>query len=429
MRSTPAGQRGSALVIAVFVVAILSAMALALTFMGENELKLGRADLRGKRTFYVAEAGLEHGRLQLFDTNGKNSFDDDLLAAAGGTVDGIELDVDALVPTFDVAGILTGFSAGYGDDAPLLGTTSFGDGAYLTFLTNDPIDGIDTTTDTNDRVMLTAVGGTVGGSLEVVQAIVEPEPLLPPTPKSGITMIGPSPVWSPGNSNAKLYTGNDCNGAGEPGVHYPTVGLISDAAAADVIAVPDKPTYESGSLAPEDTIANLNDTSHPAVSEPLDPRWQDCQELHDLVVYLRGKAKYLCTDGSTCTLPTPAPDNLIYVDDDYEADAEDGEGVLIVTGTLTLNGSFSWDGILLVIGEGVVTRSGAGGDTISGGVIVADVAGADEIFGNGDDCATGLLPPTWDTSGGGSGTVSYCGATVWDAFPHDVYRVVEFLQR
>jgi len=246
-------------------------------------------------------------------------------------------------------------------------------------------------------------------------------------PKSGITLIGPSPVWSPGNSNAKLYTGNDCDGAGEPNVHVPTVGLISDQAVADVVAVSDKPTYESGSLAPEDTIANLNDTSHPAVSEPLDPRWQDCQELHDLVVFLRDKAKYLCTDGSSCTLPAPAPDNFSYVDDDYEA--EDGEGLLVVTGTLTLSGGFSWAGILMVVGEGTVIRSGAGGDTISGGIIVADVAGPDNIFGNADDCTSGLEPPTWDTSGGGSGTVSFCGAAVWDAFPHAVYRVVEFLQR
>jgi hypothetical protein len=429
MRSTRSGQRGSALIIAVFVVAILSAMALALTFMGENELKLGRADLRGKRTFYVAEAGLEHGRLALFDTNGKESFDDDLLAAAGGTVDGIELDVDALVPTFDAAGILTGFSTGYGDDVPLLGTTSFGEGAYLAFLTNDPVDGIATTTDTNDRVMIMAAGGTLGGSLEIVQAIVEQEPLLPPTPKAGITLIGPTPAWSPGNSSAKLYTGNDCNGAGEPGLFVPTVGLISDAAAADVIAVPDKPTYEAGSLAADDTIVNLNDTSHPAVTNPLDPRWQDCQELHDLVEYLRGKAATLCFDGTACTLPTPAPDNFIFVDDDYEPGPVTGEGLLMVTGTLTLDGSFNWDGILMVIGEGHLIRSGAGNGTIFGGVIVADVAGVDDIYGNSDDCGTGLQPPTWDTGGGGSGTISYCGAAVWDAFPHAVYRVVEFLQR
>jgi hypothetical protein len=429
MRSIRSGERGSALIIAVFVVAILSAMALALTFMGENELKLGRADLRGKRTFYVAEAGLEHGRLALFDNNGKESFDDDLLVAAGGTVDGIELDVDALVPTFDAAGILTGFSTGYGDDVPLLGTTSFGEGAYLAFLTNDPVDGIASTTDTNDRVMIMAAGGTLGGSLEIVQAIVEQEPLLPPTPKAGITLIGPTPVWSPGNSSAKLYTGNDCNGAGEPGLFVPAVGLMNDAAATHVIAVPDKPTYEAGSLAPDDTIVNLNDTSHPAVTDPLDPRWQDCQELHDLVEYLRGKATTLCFDGTACTLPTPAPDNFIFVDDDYEPGPITGEGLLIVTETLTLDGSFEWDGLIMVIGEGHLIRSGAGNGLISGGVVVADVAGVDNIYGNSDDCGTGLQPPTWDTGGGGSGTISYCGAAVWDAFPHAVYRVVEFLQR
>ena len=429
MRSKQAEQRGSALIMAVFVIAILSAMAMALTFMGENELKLNRADLRGKRTFYVAEAGLDHGRLLLFDTNGEGSFDDDLLVAAGGTVNGIELNIDALVPTFDAAGILTGFSDGYGDDVPLLGTTSFGEGAYVTFLTNDPIDGIGSTTDSNSRVMLTTVGGTAGGSLEVVQAIIEPDPVLPPSPQAGITLVGPSPVWAAGNSASKKYTGNDCDGAGEPGFHVPAVGLTDDAAAAAVAAIPDKPTYESGTLAPDDTIANLNDTSHPAISESLDPLWQNCQGLHDLIVALRGSAKYLCTDGSACTLPTPAPDNFIYIDDDYTSESGSGEGLLIVTGTLTVKGNFSWVGNMLVIGEGVMLRSGAGGDSISGGTVVADVAGADNIFGNADDCATGFEPATFDTSGGGSGTVAFCGSAIAATLPFDVYRIVEFLQR
>jgi hypothetical protein len=83
----------------------------------------------------------------------------------------------------------------------------------------------------------------------------------------------------------------------------------------------------------------------------------------------------------------------------------------------------------MVIGEGHLIRSGAGNGGISGGVIVADVAGPDNIFGNSDDCGTGLEPPTWDTSGGGSGTMTYCGGMIWDALPHDVYRLVEFLQR
>jgi len=264
--------RGSALIIAVFVLALLTGMALALVFMGENELKLSRADLRGKQTFYVAEAGIEHARLALFNLNGKDEFDEELLAAAGGTVDGIELDLANLTPTYDAAGILSGFSGGYGDDVPLLGVTTFGEGAYVAFLTNDPVDGIDKTTDTNDRVMITAVGGTPNRSLETVQAIIEHDPLLPLSPKSAITLIGPSPVFTPGSSSSKYYTGDDCDGAGVPGYYVPIVGVVSDDAVPDVQATMGKHdhNYVSGPLTPEESIANLNDTSHPAVLEPCE---------------------------------------------------------------------------------------------------------------------------------------------------------------
>jgi hypothetical protein len=423
--------RGSALVIAVFVLAILTGMALALVVMGENELKLSRADLRGKQTFYVAEAGVEHGRLALFVLNGKDEFDEELLDAANGTVDGIELDLDNLLPTYDAAGILTGFSGGYGDDVPLLSATAFGEGAYAAFLTNDPVDGIHTTTDTNDRVMITAVGGTPNRSLETVQAIIEHDPLLPTSPKSALTLIGPAPVYNPGNSSTKHYTGNDCDGAGVPGYHVPVVGVIDDT---DIQGVVDNlgkhdHSYTSGTLAPDDTVANLNDTSHEAVLEPLDGAWQDCQQLHDLIDYMRGKAKTLCTDGSACTLPAPSLDNFVFIDDDTTIGPHVGAGLLVVTGSLVIHGNFSWDGQLLVVGEGSVVRTGSGGGTIAGGILVADIAGADNTFGNADDCSTGFGSPEFDTSGGGNSLLSFCGQNLDASAPQEVYRIVEFLQQ
>jgi hypothetical protein len=423
--------RGSALIIAVFVLALLSGMALALVFMGENELKLSRADLRGKQTFYVAEAGIEHGRLALFNLNGKDEFDEELLDAAGGTVDGIELDLANLTPTYDAAGILTGFSSGYGDDVPLLNATAFGEGAYVAFLTNDPVDGIDKTTDTNDRVMITAIGGTANGSLETVQAIIEHDPLLPVSPKSAITLIGPSPTYLPGTSSSKHYTGNDCNGAGVPGYHVPVVGVIEDAAIPDVVTNMGKHdhNYESGTLAAEDTVANLNDTSHVAVLEPMDPAWQDCQQLHDIIDYMRGKATTLCPDGSACTLPTPALTNFVFIDDDATVGPHTGAGLLVVTGSLTINGDFDWDGQLLVVGEGSVIRTGGGGGTISGGILVADIAGPDNVYGNADDCSTGFGSPYFDTSGGGNSTIAFCGQNLDASEPQEVYRIVEFLQQ
>jgi hypothetical protein len=228
---------------------------------------------------------------------------------------------------------------------------------------------------------------------------------------------------------AKLYTGSDCDGAGEPGMFVPSVGLVGAAATAAVQAQMGPPTYSAGSLAAIDTIADMNDTSHAAVSETMDPLWQDCQQLHDLIESLRGKATTFCSDGTACPLPASSSDNFIFVDDDFTVGPDTNAGLLVVTGSLTMHGNFGWDGIIFAVGEGNVSRSGGGNGTISGGFLVADIAGPDNSYGNSDDCSGGFGSPDWDTSGGGDSRVTFCAANLAAALPHDVYRIVEFTQR
>lgn len=77
-----------------------------------------------------------------------------------------------------------------------------------------------------------------------------------------------------------------------------------------------------------------------------------------------------------------------------------GQGTLIVTGTLTLNGNFNFNGVILVLGEGEVYRSGGGHGNIYGAMFVAKFtrAGADtDAFG----------APVFNTSGGGTSNIQY----------------------
>ena len=57
--------RGSALLGAVFVLALLTGMAVILLFASNTELKMSHADVQAKQAFYLAEAGTETGREQL----------------------------------------------------------------------------------------------------------------------------------------------------------------------------------------------------------------------------------------------------------------------------------------------------------------------------------------------------------------------------
>lgn len=82
-----------------------------------------------------------------------------------------------------------------------------------------------------------------------------------------------------------------------------------------------------------------------------------------------------------------------------------GQGTLIVTGNLTLDGNFNWKGVIMVLGEGHVYRSGGGNGNIYGAMFVAKFAktgASTDVFG----------APTFNTSGGGTANIQYSSTAV-----------------
>lgn len=97
---------------------------------------------------------------------------------------------------------------------------------------------------------------------------------------------------------------------------------------------------------------------------------------------------------------------LTFVDGDLtlEAGNPSGQGTLIVTGKLTLKGSFNWNGVIMVLGQGNVVRNGGGQGNIFGAMFVAKFA----KVGLSSDV---FQAPTFDTTGGGSANIQYsCSA-------------------
>jgi hypothetical protein len=111
---------------------------------------------------------------------------------------------------------------------------------------------------------------------------------------------------------------------------------------------------------------------------------------------------------STAGLGANNPDGVLtFVDGDFTLGPGNptGQGTLIVTGNLTLDGNFNWNGVIMVLGEGHVYRSGGGNGNIYGAMFVAKFAktGADtDVFG----------APTFDTSGGGTSNIQYSSSAV-----------------
>lgn len=80
-----------------------------------------------------------------------------------------------------------------------------------------------------------------------------------------------------------------------------------------------------------------------------------------------------------------------FVDGDVSLPHSGGKGLLVVTGTLLMNGNQTFDGLVLVLGGGVLDRSGGGNGTSLGAFVVA------KFNGTG-----GFLAPTFTSSGSGT---------------------------
>jgi len=427
-------ERGSALILAIFLLAFLAGLGIALHFQSQSELMMSGADRQAQQAYFLAEAGIEAGRQQLYNTNGNGSFDDDLVAAAGANGD-IDFGADALRAVYAADGSVSGFT-GYGDDQPLLDIAALGSGWYAAFLTDDPANtgGVVSTDDDNDRVMITAVGAGRNGALKVLQAIVEPETPFPDLPAT-ITMFGPTPNFDDEDDD---FHGDDCGGAGIPGFAVPVVGLIGTPAETVVeTGLNGGTVYTSAGNNGGWTIVDLNDPTDLGVVGSslgmIDPAWVDCEALRDMADEVRDLADVVCVQGTPCVLPPSAPDRIIFAEGDFTlGSGDDGAGLLWTTGRLTMDGQTDWNGIIMVVGEGVFIRWGPGSGTISGATLVANISGPDNNYGTMDDCTGGVAgfsSAVFDESTGGGGQTTYCNADVLAATPVRSYAVVEFRQR
>jgi len=202
-----AGSRGSALLAAVLVMALLCGMGLILHFVSQTEMKMSSADVRAKQAFYLAESGTERGREALraaLDAAGDHDLVPRIAAAAGPDGD-IDFNPAAVQPIFSGT-TLTGFT-GTGDDVPILALTTLDGGRYAAYLTNDPADGEGNLADTNDQIMLTGLGVGADGAFEMAQLVVTPGSVFPSIPAT-ITLLGPNPDVN--DKGGKGWKGSEC---------------------------------------------------------------------------------------------------------------------------------------------------------------------------------------------------------------------------
>lgn len=104
---------------------------------------------------------------------------------------------------------------------------------------------------------------------------------------------------------------------------------------------------------------------------------------------------------STGTYGTDAAPQITYVNGDYSLSG--GSGVLIVTGTLSATGHSSFNGLILVVGQGIFSDSGGGSGQYNGSLFIANTNGHTSPF---TQLAT-LGAPSFSWNGGGTNGIQY----------------------
>ena len=189
-------------------------------------------------------------------------------------------------------------------------------------------------------------------------------------------------TFTAGNSAAKEYSGHDH--AGMAGT-LPAFGSNTDADMAVEVEAANKGTVAT-------PIAGKFGTS-------ALPSW--LQNANNARTFLKeqkanavSQGRYFDSfSGTSGSTSSPA---FTFVNGDCDLDG--GAGLLIVTGNLEMNGNPSFEGLILVLGEGSINRKGGGNGNIYGSITVAKF----DVDGTG-----GFLAPSFTTNGGGNATIQY----------------------
>jgi hypothetical protein len=189
-------------------------------------------------------------------------------------------------------------------------------------------------------------------------------------------------TFSTGTSAAKEYSGHDHGGSA---IVLPSFGSNTDADRDIQIDAANKNTVEN-------PIAENIKTSRL-------PSWlKNAGQARAFLAAQKANAtsqgRYFTSfSGDSGSSSSPA---FTFVDGDCDLDG--GAGLLIVTGNLEMNGNPSFEGLILVLGEGSINRKGGGNGNIYGAITVA------KFDKNGTG---GFLAPSFTTNGGGNSTIQY----------------------
>jgi hypothetical protein len=213
-----------------------------------------------------------------------------------------------------------------------------------------------------------------------------------------------------GNSNVTNYSGLDAASNPNPSIAAFGVAGSDQTAAQNVINGCQSDGTQCGGNGPNVTPTTpmvLDNSNTPSFLKSVTDARSFLYGTDGMMNTASAEGRYFTNEtdatNSTGGLGASSPNGqLTFVDGDFTLGpgSPTGQGLLIVTGTLTLHGNFQWNGVIMVLGTGRVLRSGGGHGNIFGAMFVANFSrtgAATDTFG----------APTFNTSGGGTANIQY----------------------
>lgn len=195
-----------------------------------------------------------------------------------------------------------------------------------------------------------------------------------------------------GNSNAKEYSGYD---HANPSVSIPVFGTTHGNDY--TMAVDEVNSAKPNTVSAVEKVKEFTRSQLPNFLQSADNARSFLNSLQSTAM---GQGRYFTSTPSD--FGSDSSPQFTFVDGDCSL--QDGSGLLVVTGTLTASGNVGFNGIILVLGDGVFQRNGGGNGDTFGAIVVAKFA---RTWDSGDTGPHPFQSPTYDMNGGGNSTTGY----------------------
>lgn len=207
---------------------------------------------------------------------------------------------------------------------------------------------------------------------------------------------GTTMTFNPGSSAAYTYSGAD-NGSSQT-----TIGGFAVTNTNDYNKITS--LISTGQVSGNPAVVQMAVSNLPSWLQTADAARTLLNRMQAIAQY---QGRYFTTANPPTSYGTTSSPVLTFVDGNATLPNGGGAGLLVVTGTLTLDGGTPYDGLVLVLGDGIVARNGGGNGNTLGALVVGRFVRSTP--------GGAFLAPTFNGNGSGTSNLQFDSGWVFKA--------------